>query len=159
MAVPWTQNKYSYNRRIQAVIWLVLDNNPDLIDLTYLHYSPTQWFTHRSLRKIGYIFYDSSFEDTVADIQEFTIALSIWTWNPGKKLMRKSIAKRASAVVTQTNKLQDLDKQTRMADDSFFQTRKPSVFQNRVLWKENFTYIPSIFLRTYLCCLNLDGFQ
>ena len=34
--------------------------------------------------------------------------------------------------MTQTNKLQDSDKQTRMADDCFLQTRKFSIFQNHV---------------------------
>ena len=34
--------------------------------------------------------------------------------------------------MTQTNKLQDLDKQTIMADDCFLQALKPSVFQNHV---------------------------
>ena len=42
------------------------------------------------------------------------------------------IAKRADDVITQTNKLQDSDKQTEMAEDCFLQTRKPSVFQTHV---------------------------
>ena len=42
------------------------------------------------------------------------------------------IAKRASDVLTQTKKLQDSDKQTGKADDCLLQTRKPSLFQNRV---------------------------
>ena len=35
-------------------------------------------------------------------------------------------------VITQTNKLQESDKQTGMANDCFLQMRKPSVFQNHI---------------------------
>ena len=43
------------------------------------------------------------------------------------------MAERTSDVMTHNNKLQDSVKQTGMADDCSFQTRKPSIFQKYVI--------------------------
>ena len=70
MAVPKIRSNYSYRRRIQAVNWLVLDNSLNMIGVTDMHYSPTQWSTEK--RKTHP--YDSFLEEAVAGRQELTIA-------------------------------------------------------------------------------------
>ena len=56
--------------------------------------------------------------------------------------------------MTQTNKLQDSDKQTGMADDCFLQTRKPSVFQNHGFETKLNLYLHSLYVSQNMLMLS-----